>query len=365
MRIAVVVGTRPQIIKTAPVIQEALKQRLEVEIIHTGQHYDYRLSQVFFEEFELPEPKVNLEVGSGSHAYQTGEIMLRLGKYLAGNTYSLALIPGDTNSALAGALTSVKLGIPVAHIEAGARCYDMRMAEEVNRRLIDHCSKILFAPTLNCKRNLERESVLGEIYLAGDTMYDVFLRFKNRANECDILNRLNLLNKEYYLLTLHRAENVDNVERLRSILNGIMKSNVDVIFLIHPRTKNRLKEYNISLEGTNIRVIEPVDYVEMLKLLKHAKIVLTDSGGLQKEAFWSKTPCITLRDRTEWIETVNLGVNFLSGVEADRIAQTINLVEEKYSLIKENFRENPFGDGKASERIVSIISGNRYKSLLS
>jgi UDP-N-acetylglucosamine 2-epimerase len=204
MRIVVVVGTRPQIIKTAPIVQEALKQKLKIEIIHTGQHYDYKLSQIFFEEFELPEPAVNLEVGSGSHAYQTGEIVLRLEKYLLRDKPSLVLVPGDTNSALAGALTSVKLNIPVAHVEAGARCYDMSMAEEINRRLIDHCSKILFAPTLNCKKNLEKESVLGEIHLAGDTMYDVFLRFKNRA------------------------ENVDDAERLKSILNGIMSLPFDV-----------------------------------------------------------------------------------------------------------------------------------------
>ena len=355
MSIAIIFGTRPQIIKSSPIIHEALKSGLELKIIHTGQHYDYELSQVFIEEFNLPEPTVNLEVGSGSHAYQTGEIMLRLEKYLLRDKPSLVLVPGDTNSALAGALTSVKLGIPIAHVEAGARCYDMSMAEEVNRRLIDHCSKILFAPTLNCKRNLEKESVLGEIHLTGDTMYDVFLRFKNRADECDILDRLNLSNKEYYLLTLHRAENVDDAKKLKSILNGIMKSNVDVVFSIHPRTKNRLKEYGISLENSNLRVIEPVGYIEMLKLLKHAKIVLTDSGGLQKDAFWSKTPCITLRDRTEWVETVEMGVNFLAEADANKIVQVINFIEDNYDLIKRRFKENPFGDGHAARRIVETV----------
>jgi len=355
LSIAIIFGTRPQIIKSSPIIHEALKSGLELKIIHTGQHYDYELSQVFIEEFNLPEPTVNLEVGSGSHAYQTGEIMLRLEKYLLRDKPSLVLVPGDTNSALAGALTSVKLGIPIAHVEAGARCYDMSMAEEVNRRLIDHCSKILFAPTLNCKRNLEKESVLGEIHLTGDTMYDVFLRFKNRADECDILDRLNLSNKEYYLLTLHRAENVDDAKKLKSILNGIMKSNVDVVFSIHPRTKNRLKEYGISLENSNLRVIEPVGYIEMLKLLKHAKIVLTDSGGLQKDAFWSKTPCITLRDRTEWVETVEMGVNFLAEADANKIVQVINFIEDNYDLIKRRFKENPFGDGHAARRIVETV----------
>jgi UDP-N-acetylglucosamine 2-epimerase len=212
-KIAIIVGTRPQIIKSAPVIQEALRRNLALDIIHTGQHYDYELSQIFIKEFNLPEPTVNLNVGSGSHVYQIKEIMLKLEKYLLESKPSIVLIPSDTNSALAGALTAVKLDLSVAHIEAGARCYDMHMAEEINRRLIDHCSGILFAPTRNCKANLERESVLGSIYQTGDTMYDVFLRFRGHADKSDILSRLELSDKEYGLLTLHRAENVDNAER--------------------------------------------------------------------------------------------------------------------------------------------------------
>jgi len=358
LRITIIVGTRPQIIKSAPVIQEALRRNLALDIIHTGQHYDYELSQIFIKEFNLPEPTVNLNVGSGSHVYQIKEIMLRLEKYLLESKPSIVLIPGDTNSALAGALAAVKLDFSVAHIEAGARCYDMRMAEEINRRLIDHCSEILFAPTENCKANLERESVLGSIYRTGDTMYDVFLRFRGHADKSDILSRLELSDKEYGLLTLHRAENVDNAERLKRIFKGIIKSSIRIIFPIHPRTKNRLMESNISLEGTNVKVVEPVGYIEMLKLLKHAKMVITDSGGLQKEAFWSKTPCITLRNRTEWVETVNTGVNFLAGTESDKIVQAINLVEKEYDAIKERFIGNPFGDGRASERIVNVtLSG--------
>jgi UDP-N-acetylglucosamine 2-epimerase len=355
LSVAIIFGTRPQIIKSAPIIHEALKSNLELKIIHTGQHYDYELSQVFIEEFNLPEPTVNLGVGSGSHAYQTGEIMLRLEKHLLRDKPSLVLVPGDTNSALAGALTSVKLGIPVAHIEAGARCYDMGMAEEINRRLIDHCSKLLFAPTLNCKKNLERESVIGEIHLTGDTMYDVFLKFKDKADRSDILERLELSNKEYGLLTLHRAENVDDPTRLKSILEGIGKANMEIIFPIHPRTANRLKEYNISLEHNKIRIIDPLGYIEMLKLLKHAKLVLTDSGGLQKEAFWSQTSCITLRDSTEWVETVEAGVNQIIGADSEKITKAIRAVEEKYESMKEKFTANPFGDGYAARRIVKAI----------
>ena len=355
MSLFLVIGTRPQIIKSAPIVHESLEQGLEMKIIHTGQHYDYRLSQVFLEEFSLPDPMVNLDVGSGSHAFQTAEIILRLEKTLIRALPSLVLIPGDTNSALAGALTSVKLGVPVGHIEAGARCYDMRMVEEINRRLIDHCSEILFTTTVNCKGNLERESVIGEIYQTGDTMYDVFLKFRDRADKCDILDRLDLDKREYSLFTLHRAENVDDPVKLRDVLRGIQETKMKVIFPIHPRTRNRLKEQNISLGDSNIRVINPVGYIEMLKLLENAKTILTDSGGLQKEAFWSKTPCITIRDRTEWTETVEMGVNFLTGADFDKIVQAVNYVEENYEGIKNRFKENPFGDGKASERIVEIL----------
>ena len=281
-------GTNPQIIKSlVPIIHEGLKQGLDIRIAHTGQHYDYGLSQVFFEELSPPEPFVNLGVGSGSHVFQTAEIMLRLEECLVREKPSLVLIPGDTNSALAGTLTSVKLGVPVAHVEAGARCYDMKMAEEINRRLIDHCSETLFAPTSRCRENLENESVFGHIFETGDTMYDVFLQFKDKVDRSDILllPKLDISEKEYILLTVHRAENVDDTTKLRSILEAIGESWKTVVFPTHPRTRNRLKEYNIRLDSNNIKFIDPVGYIEMLKLLKHAKIVLTDSGGLQKEAF--------------------------------------------------------------------------------
>jgi len=355
MTVILILGTRPQIIKSAPIVHEALKQGLAMKIIHTGQHYDHELSQAFFEEFSPPEPVVNLNVGSGSHAFQTAEIMSRLEKHLISEKPTLVLTPGDTNSALAGALTSVKLGIPVAHIESGARCYDMKMAEEINRRLIDHCSEMLFAPTSNCKRNLERESVTGKIYLTGDTMYDAFLSFQEKTHGCDILDRLDLDGKEYALLTTHRAENVDDPAKLKGMLKAIQEAEMKVVFPIHPRTKNKLKENGISLDASNIHTIAPVGYVEMLKLLKHAKIVLTDSGGLQKEAFWSKTPCITIRDRTEWTETVEIGVNFITDVTPSKILQALEYIKENYREIENRFKGNPFGDGNASEKIVKII----------
>ena len=355
MSLLLVVGTRPQIIKTAPILHTAKQKGLDIVLIHTGQHYDYKMSQIFLEQFSLPEPEANLNIGSSSHTSQTAEIMLRLEKHLTKENTKITLIPGDTNSALAGALTSAKQGVPVAHIEAGARCYDMKMAEEINRRLIDHCSEMLFAPTPNCKRNLEKESVTGSIHLLGDTMFDAFLSFKDGADKCDILDKLDIPEKEYSLLTLHRAENVDDPKKLRDILKAIEKTKTRIIFPVHPRTRERMKEHNISLESSIFKTIDPVGYVEMLKLLRHAKAVLTDSGGVQKEAFWSKIPCITIRDKTEWIETVEMKVNILTSTNPNRIVQVIRQVEQEYNEIKKRFKENPFGDGKASERIVNLL----------
>jgi UDP-GlcNAc3NAcA epimerase len=349
-----IVGTRPQIIKSVPIVKEALKKGIDLRIIHTGQHYDPYLSQVFFDELSPPEPFANLSVGSGSHIFQTAEIMLRLEKYLTEEKPSIVLVPGDTNSALAGAIATVKMGTHLAHLESGARSYDMKMAEEVNRRLIDHCAGTLFAPTRNCKNNLEAESVTGEIYECGDTMYDLFLNFSMKAEKIKITNELGL-NQEFAVLTTHRAENVDDPKKLRRMLSAISTVEMPVIFPVHPRTKQRLNACGISLDKTNIRTIDPVGYIEMLALLKHAKIAITDSGGLQKEAFWSKTPCITIRDRTEWTETVDLGVNFVTDIEPARIEKALMEVKTNYSEIKSKFKDNPFGDGKASEKIIQIL----------
>jgi UDP-GlcNAc3NAcA epimerase len=356
MSVFLILGTRPQIIKSVPIVREALKQGLSLQIIHTGQHYDRVLSQVFFEELSPPEPFANLGVGSGSHIFQTAQIMLRLEKYLASEKPSLVLVPGDTNSALAGALASVKSGFPVAHLESGARCYDMQMAEEVNRRLIDHCSKILFAPTKQCSDNLVSEDVLGEIHLVGDTMLDVFLSSQKEVEKSKIIDELNLKNQDFAVLTTHRAENVDDPSKLGAMFDAIEKADMTVIFPVHPRTQNRLRENGIVLGNGNIRPISPVGYIEMLSLLKHSKIVFTDSGGLQKEAFWSKVPCVTLREKTEWNEPVEMGVSFVTGVDSKKIVDATEHVNKNYGELKTRFISNPFGDGKASERIVKVLA---------
>jgi UDP-N-acetylglucosamine 2-epimerase (non-hydrolysing) len=358
-KVTLILGTRPQIIKSSMIMYEALNQGLEIQIIHTGQHYESVLSQIFFKELFPSEPFANLNVGSGSHIYQIVEIMQRLEKPLTKNP-SLVLIPGDTNSALAGALASVKLGLSVAHIESGARSYDMKMAEEINRRLIDHSAKLLFAPTENCKKNLKKESVTGKTYLTGDTMYDVFLKFQNKINQSTILNKLNLNNSEYALLTFHRAENVDNPTKLRNMIKALTNLKIKIVFPIHPRTRIRLIENGITIKNGNIQLIDPVGYFDMLRLINHARIVLTDSGGIQKEAFWSKTPCLTLRDRTEWKETVENGVNFITNVNAERIASKFEYIQNNYNEIKNRFKNNPFGEGDASKRIIKIIQDKLY-----
>lgn len=359
MIISLILGTRPQIIKSAPIIDQALKQGLDIRVIHTGQHYDYELSKIFFEKFDLPNPYVNLNVGSGSHAYQTAEIMLRLEKVLTNLKPSIVIVPGDTNSALASALVAVKLGMKVAHVEAGARSYDMSMPEEVNRRLIDHMSFLLFSVSERCVRNLEMENVFGKIYMSGDTLFDIFMKQMPIAYNSKVLEE-NDIPREYIVLTLHRAENVDDPKRLGSIIKAItLLRDMMVIFPVHPRTLNRLSSYNFLKklkESKHIRLLKPLDYHDMLKLMSEAKLILTDSGGIQKEAFWLKVPCVTLRENTEWMETVELGANFLVGYDINRIVTTVRTLFNNTS-IRNRIKNlpNPYGDGRAAAKIISFL----------
>jgi len=355
-----IVGARPQIIKSAPIIHEARKHKeIELQLVHTGQHYDFEMSKIFFQEMELPDPIVNLGVGSGSHAWQTGNMMIKLEKTMIKHKPHTVMVPGDTNSTLAGALAATKLRMPVAHIEAGARSYDIRMPEEINRRLTDHCSSMLFAPTKNCAENLSREGIpIQRIKLSGDTMYDALRQHMPIAEKNDILRKLSLKSEKYAALTLHRPENVDAPERLRSILKAMtMMTELTVVFPVHPRTKQQLvavKMTNHMEKARNIKLIEPLSYHEMLQVTKHAKMVLTDSGGLQKEAFWLHTPCITLRESTEWTETIELGANVLVGSDSQRIIKAAReIIEAEDSKGKLEGLVNPFGNGQVSRRIVA------------
>ena len=357
-----VIGARPQIIKSAPIIHEASKDaEMEFQIVHTGQHYDFEMSKIFFGELELPDPVVNLGVGSGSHAWQTGKMVIGLEKTIKELEPDLVLVPGDTNSTLAGALAAVKLHVPVAHVEAGARSYDMRMPEEVNRRLTDHCSRMLFAATENCVRNLLKEGVpKDQIHLSGDTMYDALLKHMDEALRSRVLDKFGLEIGEYAVLTVHRPENVDDPKALKDIVKAIIElKELAIVFPVHPRTKERLKVTSLlkrMREAKNVRLVDPVGYHDMLRLVKDSRMVFTDSGGLQKEAFWLRTLCITLREKTEWVETVELGANMLVGNDRERIVRGVRgylAMEGLETRLKK--LPNPFGDGNASLRIIEAL----------
>lgn len=347
MRACIIVGTRPQIIKSQPIIKEFRSRKTKLTIIHTGQHFDYKMSKTFFKELKVKDPDINLGVKTGSSAIQLGQTIQKLEKPLQKIKPDVVIIPGDTRSALAGALAANRLGIPIAHVEAGARSYDIRMEEEINRRLIDHMSKILFAPTQNCADNLKNESVLGSIHVSGDTMYDVFLEYKK-------ILKLKHLSKDFVLLTIHRRENILNKNQLSKIINLINKisdSGHKVIFPIHPHTHKQIKNFKISLN--KIEIIEPLNYSEMLKMLANAKLLITDSGGLQKETLWLKTPCITIRENTEWVETLKSNHNtLLPKIQYSAFKKILKILNSKT-----NIKEAPksFGNGKSAKKIVSIL----------
>ena len=352
VKVLCVVGARPNFIKIAPLFEEFKKQKIIKPIlVHTGQHYDYEMSQIFFQDLKIPKPDYNLGVGSGSHAWQTAKVMERLEPVILKEKPNLVIVVGDVNSTLAGALTAVKLHIPVAHIEAGLRSFDISMPEEINRRLTDHISDFLFCPTRTAVENLKKEGITKGVYNTGDIMYDTFknqiLKIKNKKYKSKILKQLNLKPKQYLLLTFHRPSNVDNLENLKKILEAIQESGEKVIFPVHPRTKRQLRK--LEIRNLKLEIISPVGYLDMLTLEKNAKKICTDSGGVQKEAYWLKVPCITLRKETEWVETVKGGWNILAGTDRNKILRTIKSFNPKTKQHKY------FGNGKTAKRIVKII----------
>ena len=354
MKIAIVVGTRPEIIKMAPVIKELEKGREDYFLLHTGQHYSYNLDRVFFEQLRLPPTKYNLEVGSGSHAQQTAKILIGVENVLREERPDIVLVEGDTNSVLAGALAASKLHVKVGHVEAGLRSYDRRMPEEINRALTDHCSDYLFAPTKKAKAILQGEGIPdGKIFVTGNTIVDAVYQNLEIARETEnSLDDLNLTPREYFLVTLHRPENVDDSARLASILDGLSKVatefHLPVVYPIHPRSRKMMTEF--ALEPPNLKLIEPIDFLCFLQLESNARPVLTDSGGVQEEACILNVPCVTLRDNTERPETIEVGANILAGASADKILECAQLM-----LGRQNRWANPFGDGKAGKRIVEIL----------
>ena len=355
MKVAVILGTRPEIVKMSPVIRELENRGLDYFILHSNQHYSYKMDRVFFEQLHLPEPKYNLNVGSGSHAEETGKMLIGIESVLRSEKPDVILVEGDTNTVLAGALAACKLMIKVGHIEAGLRSYDRKMPEETNRVLADHCSDILFAPTEKSRKILVHEGIPDDkIFVTGNTIVDaVHQNLELSKKKEDALNQLGITKNDYFLATLHRQENVDNKERFQGILRGLQmirdELNLQGIFPIHPRTKKQMEAFNI--QPNSLRLVEPLDYLSFLQLEKNAKLILTDSGGVQEEACIVKVPCVTLRDNTERPETLEVGSNTLAGTNPDTI-----LAETKRMLNKKRDWGNPFGDGRAGERIVQIIS---------
>lgn len=351
-KIVTIVGARPQFIKAAAVSREIRKYFKEI-LVHTGQHYDRDMSQVFFDELKIPKPDYNLNIGSGSHGEQTGKMLVGIEEVLTKEKPDIVLIYGDTNSTLAGALAASKMHIPVTHVEAGLRSYNKEMPEEINRILSDHISEFLFCPTQTAVQNLKKENITKGVHNVGDVMLDAMLfNVKIAEEKSDILKRMGLSSKSYVLATIHRAENTDNRDRLKGIVNGFSLSNQKIVLPLHPRTRKILEKQNIKL-GKNIIFCDPVGYLDMLVLEKNAKIIATDSGGIQKESYFMKVPCVTLRDETEWVETLEDNNNVLVGANMERISREIQS-DKTFSKNSRNY----FGTGKASKKIADILKDN-------
>ncbi|WP_258084568.1 non-hydrolyzing UDP-N-acetylglucosamine 2-epimerase [Thermococcus thermotolerans] len=360
MKPAFVFGTRPEIIKLAPVIRAFEERDVKPLLIHTGQHYDYEMSRVFLEELELPPIDYHLEVGSGTQAEQTGTAMIKIEKVLMDEKPDVVLVQGDTNTVLAGALAAVKLKIPVAHVEAGLRSFDRTMPEEINRILADHASEVLFAPTEEARENLEREGITRGVYVVGNTIVDAVLQNAEVSErKSDVLERFGLKSKKYILITAHRAENTDSRENLTKLVEILEALPMRAIYPMHPRTRNRLREFGLwerinSIE--NLAITKPLGYLDFLRLEKNAFAIMTDSGGIQEESIILNVPCLTLRYNTERPETVKAGGNVLVGLEKDRAIRYLKKLlddGEFYGRMAE--AQNPFGDGKAGERIAEIL----------
>lgn len=355
MKIAIILGTRPEIIKMGPIIRECEKRDMDFFVLHSGQHYSENMDKVFFDALELPLPKYNLGVGLHPYRKQIGIMVKEIQNILIKEKADLAIVQGDTSTVLAGALAANKLGITLAHHEAGLRSHDLRMLEEINRIITDHISDYLFAPTEDALKNLKEEGIPDEkVFYSGNTIVDAVEQNLEIANKkIDLFKRLDLERSKYILVTAHRAENVDDLDSLKGIIEGISlvqkHFNVPLIYPIHPRTKKRIKEFRINVPK-NITFIDPVGFLEFLQLEAKAKLILTDSGGVQEEACTLKVPCVTMRQSTERPETVKMGVNIVAGIVAENILKcAIDIMKTEKNWT------NPFGDGKAGKRILNLL----------
>jgi len=354
VKICIILGTRPEIVKFSPIIRECERLRLDFFILHTGQHYSYNMDRVFFMQLELPDAKYNLDVGSGTHGKQTGKMLGGIENILLQESPDVVLVEGDTNTVLAGALAAVKLGIKVGHVEAGLRSYDRRMPEETNRVLTDHCSDYLFAPTPKSKEILLHEGIAeNQIFMVGNTIVDaVHQNLEIAKSKTHILSELCVDEGKFMLATSHRQENVDNKNRFAGIIKGLQlvqrEFGVPLIYPIHPRARKQLDLFSIDTCG--LTLVEPLDYLSFLKLESKTNLVLTDSGGVQEETCILGVPCITLRDNTERPETLEVGSNILAGTDPRKILQAAKLI-----CAQKKVWVNPFGDGKTASKIINIL----------
>jgi UDP-GlcNAc3NAcA epimerase len=351
MKILHIVGARPQFVKAA-MVSRAWKAPESEFLLHTGQHYSEQMSRLFFDELNLRRPDINLEVGSHYHAEQTGRMLLGIDQYIEKIQPDHIMIYGDTNSTLAGALAASKRGILLSHVEAGLRSYNRSMPEEINRMVSDHVSNLLFCPTELGVKNLLKEGITTNVHFVGDVMADALFSFiKVSETNSKILDTLDLQPKGYVLATAHRSGNVDDKGNLAQIISGLQSIDKPVILPLHPRTKKMLKEFGLSFSG-NVRVIDPVGYLDMLLLEKNAECILTDSGGVQKEAYLFGVRCITMRDETEWKETISTGWNVLTGANAEKICANYN------NFHPAGNKPEIYGSGDAADKIVQIIKSS-------
>jgi UDP-N-acetylglucosamine 2-epimerase len=350
VKLVSIVGARPQFIKAAAVSRELRKRHKEI-LVHTGQHYDYEMSGIFFNGLGLPQPDVNLEVGSDSHGAQTAAMLAGIEDVLVAERPDYLLIYGDTNSTLAGALAASKLSVPIAHVEAGLRSFNRRMPEEINRVVADHLSELLLCPSDTAVRNLSAEGITRNVHLVGDVMLDVlnWAKLRLATQSPEILERLSLRKQHYFLATVHRSENTDDLARLSQILNAFNALDEQVVFPVHPRARKMITGAGLRVAG-HVQLIDPVGYLDMVALASAARLVLTDSGGLQKEAYWLGVPCVTLRDETEWVETVEAGWNRLVGSDSEKI------VEAAQFFAPSGPRPVVYGDGLAATKCVDLIA---------
>lgn len=348
-----IVGARPNFVKLAPIYRR-LNGKISHKIIHTGQHYDLEMSEIFFKEFKLPQPDFNLNIGSGSTGYQVGEMIKKIEDVVKKTQFDLAIVYGDTNSTFAGAYAAFKSNVDVAHVEAGIRSFDRKMPEEINRILTDNLSKYMFAPTKTAVDNLKNANLEGHFFQTGDLSVEIIQEYLQMAKNSNILSQLHLDSKTYILFTMHRYENTTNPTKLLAIIKVMQcLNNITFVFPIHPRTKKILKLNNLydRLDSCkNVKIVQPIGYVDFVQLMRNAYKIVTDSGGIQKEAFLLSIPCVTIRENTEWVETVSEGWNILVGTDVERV---VNSIRNWYPTQRN--RSKVFGDGNTSEIISKKI----------